>query len=549
MALAIVFAFVAGLITAVSPCVLPVLPIVFAGGAGENRRRPFAIIAGLAFTFLVSILFAAWLLDALGLPKDLLRNVSIALLFLLAATLIFPQVGAWIERPLSRLSRRPSGDLGGGFLLGCALGFVFVPCGGPAIGFVTISASAHQFGFKTIAVAVAYTLGVSAVLLAIAIGGRRASNAVRVGVQKFRVAFGVILAASAFALVFDLDTKAQTWLPNWTQFLQDRTEASASGLNAFKRTKNVTERTPVTSTTAAAGGKALPDYGPAPDFGGISQWFNSRPLTMAHLRGKVVLIDFWTYSCINCLRTLPHLEAWDRMYGPKGLVIVGVHTPEFAFESVPSNVGGAVRRLGIHYPVALDPNYDTWNRYGNQYWPSEYLIDRNGHVRAAHFGEGEYGTTEENIRSLLGEKLASPASDRLRDLTPTGTITPESYLGYARIDRYTGTTIKPDKQATYTFAASLGRDELSYAGRWTVDPQRIVAGEDARLRLHYRARKVYLVLGGKGTVRVSVDGKPNGVVHVNEDKLYTLVDRDSIDDAQLELRFSPGVSAYAFTFG
>src|SRR5215470_3041798 len=254
MGLAIVFAFVAGLITAVSPCVLPVLPIVFAGGAGENRRRPFAIIAGLAVTFLVSILFAAWLLDALGLPKDLLRNVSIALLFLLAATLIFPQVGVWIERPLSRLSRRPSSDLGGGFLLGCALGFVFVPCGGPAIGFVTVSASAHEFGVKTIAVAVAYTLGLSAVLLAIAIGGRRASNALRVGVQKFRVAFGVILAASAFALIFNLDTKAQTWLPNWTQFLQDRTEASASGLDAFKRTKNVTDRTPVAATTA----KALP---------------------------------------------------------------------------------------------------------------------------------------------------------------------------------------------------------------------------------------------------------------------------------------------------
>src|SRR4029079_16711892 len=177
MVLAIVFAFVAGLITAVSPCVLPVLPIVFTGGAGEHRRRPFAIIAGLAVTFLVSILFAALLLDALGLPKDLLRNVSIALVFLLAATLIFPQVGVWIERPLSRLSRRPSGDLGGGFLLGCALGFVFVPCGGPAIALVTTSAAAHEFGFKTIAVAVAYTLGVSVVLLAIAIGGRPGRNA------------------------------------------------------------------------------------------------------------------------------------------------------------------------------------------------------------------------------------------------------------------------------------------------------------------------------------------------------------------------------------
>ncbi|HEY7692759.1 MAG TPA: redoxin domain-containing protein [Gaiellaceae bacterium] len=547
MVLAIVFAFVAGLITAVSPCVLPVLPIVFAGGAGESRRRPFAIIAGLAFTFLVSILFAALLLDALGLPKDLLRNLSIGMLFLLAATLIFPQVGVWIERPLTRLSRRPSGDLGGGFLLGCALGFVFVPCGGPAIGFVTISASAHEFGFKTFAVAVAYTLGVSAVLLAIAIGGRRAAGALRVGVQRFRVAFGVILAASGFALIFDLDTKLQTRLPNWTQFLQDNTEASASGRKAFERTKNVTERAP--ATAAAAGADGLPDYGPAPDFAGVDEWLNSAPLTMAQLRGKVVLIDFWTYSCINCLRTLPHLEAWDRMYRKAGLVIVGVHTPEFAFEHVPSNVRGATKRLGVRYPVALDNGYGTWNAYGNQYWPAEYLIDRSGHVRRAHFGEGEYGETEETIRSLLGEKPASPASDRLRDLTPSGTLTPESYLGWARIDRFAGSPIRRDKEATYAFPAALAPDELAYSGRWTVHAQQIVAGKDARLELHYNARKVYLVLGGHGTVRVLVDGKPRGAVKVTSDRLYTLVDGRSVDDAVLELRFSPGVSAYAFTFG
>ncbi|HZO61842.1 MAG TPA: redoxin family protein [Gaiellaceae bacterium] len=547
MALAIVFAFVAGLITAVSPCVLPVLPIVFAGGAGEHRRRPLAIVAGLAVTFLVSILFAALLLDALGLPKDLLRNVSIGLLFLLAATLVVPQLGVLIERPLARLSRRPSGDFGGGFLLGCALGFVFVPCGGPAIGFVTISASAHQFGFKTFAVAVAYTIGVSGVLLAIAAGGRRVSAALRVGLERFRIAFGLILAASAFALVFDLDTRLQTRLPNWTQFLQDHTEASASGRRAYERTKNVTERAPSAANTAGA--ESLPDYGPAPNFLGIDRWLNSAPLTMQELRGKVVLVDFWTYSCINCLRTLPHVEAWDRMYRKAGLVIVGVHTPEFAFEHVPSNVSSAVKRLGVRYPVALDNDYGTWNAYGNQYWPAKYLIDRNGHVRYAHFGEGNYDVTEENIRTLLGEKPAAPASEKLRDLTPFGPLTPESYLGYERIDRYAGSKLHADAEASYTFPADLGRNELAYDGRWTVRAQRIVAGENARLELRYNARKVYLVLGGHGTVQVRVDGKPHGTVQVSADRLYTLVDGRTIDDAVLELRFSPGVSAYAFTFG
>src|SRR6266540_6512663 len=210
MVLAIVFAFVAGLITAVSPCVLPVLPIVLGGGVGENRRRPYAIIAGLASCFLVSILFAAWVLDKLGLPKDLLRNISIGLLFLLAVTLLVPQVGVLIERPLARLSRGPSGDRGGGFLLGCALGFVFVPCGGPAIGFVTSAAASLDFGFKTLAVAVSYTVGVAAVLLAIAVGGRRVAGALRSGVERFRIALGVVIAAAAVALIFNVDTKLQT---------------------------------------------------------------------------------------------------------------------------------------------------------------------------------------------------------------------------------------------------------------------------------------------------------------------------------------------------
>jgi hypothetical protein len=234
------------------------------------------------------------------------------------------------------------------------------------------------------------------------------------------------------------------------------------------------------------------------------------------------------------------------MYHKDGLVVVGVHTPEFAFEHVPSNVRAAVKRLGVRYPVALDNEYGTWTAYGNQYWPAKYLIDRNGHIRYAHFGEGNYSATEENIRSLLGEKLASPASDRLRDLTPTGPLTPETYLGFGRIDRFTGSKLYPDKQATYSFPPALGKDDFAYGGHWTVRVQRIVAVKDARLE-PVTARKVYLSRRphGAGAGR----RKPHGVVQVTSDRLYTLVDGSSIDDAVLELRLSPGVSAYAFTFG
>jgi cytochrome c biogenesis protein CcdA/thiol-disulfide isomerase/thioredoxin len=547
---AIPLAFVAGLITAISPCVLPVLPIVLGGGIGENRRRPYAIIAGLATCFLVSILFAAWLLDALGLPDDLLRNISIGLLFLLAATLLFPQVGLWIERPLSRLSRRPSSDLGGGFLLGCALGFVFVPCGGPAIGFVSSAAAAHDFGPKTVGVAIAYTLGACTVLLAIALGGQRFSRSLKAHVERLRLVFGVVLAASAFALVFDLDKKFQTWFPDYTQALQDQTEASSAGVNSYARTKNVTAKQPVTHERTLSG---LKDYGPAPDFRGIQTWLNTpgdRPLTLAKLRGKVVLVDFWTYSCINCLRTLPYLKAWYRTYGKDGFVIVGVHTPEFAFEHDVSNVRQATHEYGVRYPVAIDNQYGTWNAYGNQYWPAEYLVDAKGHVREAKFGEGEYSKTENAIRSLLAERDASlPKALHLPDRTPTYAVTPESYLGADRLDRYEGSPIKQGRMARYTLPFVLDQSNLAYGGYWNVLGQRIVAGNDAQLRLHFYARKVHLVLGGTGFVDVSLNGKHLRRVHVTQDRLYTLVDQGADRDGRLDLRFTPGLAAYAFTFG
>ncbi len=548
---ALPLAFLAGLITAVSPCVLPVLPIVLGAGVGENKRRPYAIIAGLATCFLLSVLFASWLLDALGLPADLLRNISIGLLFLLAATLLFPQVGVLVERPLTRLSRRPSGDLGGGFLLGCALGLVFVPCGGPAIGFVTSAAAARDFGPKTIGVAVAYTLGVSVVLLAIALGGQRVARRIRGGVDRLRVAFGVVLAASAFALVFDLDTRLQTWLPNWTQFLQDHTEASASGKDALSRGTNVTQQKPVAHTKPTVSG--LKDYGNAPDFTGIKTWLNTprgQPLTLQKLRGKVVLVDFWTYSCVNCLRTLPYLEAWYRTYAKDGFVIVGVHTPEFAFEHEVSNIRQATHEYGVRYPVAVDNDYGTWNAFGNQYWPAEYLIDARGHVREAKFGEGDYSKTENAIRSLLAERDASlPKALHLADHTPDYSLTPESYLGSDRLDRYAGSPLRAGRMAKYSLPFVLEQSQLAYGGYWNVGAQRIVAGKDAQLRLHFFARKVHLVLGGTGSVQVRLNGKLVRTVHVTQDRLYTLLDQGHAGDGRLDLHFTPGLSAYAFTFG
>ncbi len=540
---------VAGIVTALSPCVLPVLPIVLAGGATGSGRRPFAIVAGIVVSFTVFTLTAAWLLDRLGLPQDLLRNIAIVLLFVVAATLLWPRAGELLERPLRALTRRPAGDLGGGFLLGASLGLVFVPCAGPVLAAVTVLSARRDVGLDGVALTFSYALGAAIPLLAIALVGQRAALALRSRATIVRRVSGVLVAAAAVAIAFGLDRHLQTAVPGYTVAVQDRIESSSRAQRELERLTGA--RRP--EATGGSSEDALPDYGLAPEFVGIGGWLNTpggRALSLDGLRGRVVLIDFWTYSCINCLRTLPYLKAWDERYRSKGLTIVGVHTPEFAFERVPANVRENTAKLGLRYPIALDPDYGTWNAWHNQYWPAKYLIDRNGHVRLYHFGEGEYDETEDAIRTLLAQGgTALPAAVHLPDRTPAGSVTPESYLGYERIAHYAGSALRHDAEAAYRLPAKLGQNELAYGGRWTVGKERIVAGRGAVLRLAYRARKAHLVLAGAGTVQVLVDGRPTGSVTVEGDRLYTLVERPEIADHLLELRFSRGVEAYAFTFG
>src|SRR6266516_8140042 len=301
----------AGFVTAISPCVLPVLPIVFAGGATGGRRKPFAIVAGLILSFSAFTLFGAWLLNKLGLPQDLLRNIAIGLLFLVAATLLVPQLGDVVQRPLLRLTRRPSGDLGGGFLLGLSLGLVFVPCAGPVLTAVTVVAAAHSVGVDTAFLTVAYALGAAVPMLAFALGGQRVVERFgrfRRHAARVRLGLGLIIAATALAIVFNLDRPFQTSIPGYTNALQRQIES-----NDYAK-RHLGQLTGAGIGAArAAGDVKLSDFGVAPELRGISTWLNTprgTPLTLKELRGQVVLIDFWTYSCINCLRTLPHLKAW-----------------------------------------------------------------------------------------------------------------------------------------------------------------------------------------------------------------------------------------------
>jgi thiol-disulfide isomerase/thioredoxin len=268
---------------------------------------------------------------------------------------------------------------------------------------------------------------------------------------------------------------------------------------------------------------------------------------MQQLRGKVVLVDFLTYSCINCIRTFPHLKSWYARYRKDGFVIVGVHTPEFAFEHVLSNVRGAVHRFGLRYPIALDNDYDTWNAYSNEYWPAEYLIDRNGHLRHAHFGEGEYDKTESAIRQLLGVDKAPMT--HVRDTTPTGLLTPETYLGYLRLGNYAGKPLVQDREATYQAPFDLLPNTFAYGGRWTVRGEDALAGLGARIVFRVRAQDVYLVAGGKGSIQVFVGGRRTRTVRVDGDRLYTIAKFPVIKLALLDLRLSPGLTVYSFTFG
>ncbi len=550
MILLLAIGFAAGVITTLSPCVLPVLPIVFAGSAaGEGHRRSFAIIAGLVVSFTTFTLTAGALLSALGLPQDLLRNVAIAMLFVLSATLVFPRFALLIERPFAFMSRRRFGDRGA-FLLGVSLGLVFVPCAGPVLATISVLSAQHRISLDTVLLTLSYALGAGSILLLVALGGQRVARPLRLRSVAFRQAMGVVVAGAALAILFNVDQSLQTRLGSYTSVLQKHVEETSFARTRLGRLRG--QKSPLAASSTAATGSLL-DYGKAPEFRGIAHWLNTpdgRPLSIAGLRGKVVLVDFWTYSCINCIRTLPHLRALYAAYHRQGLEIVGVHTPEFAFEHVLSNVSSATHDLHVSWPVALDNGFETWNAYSNQYWPAEYLVDRTGRVRHLHFGEGDYRQTARLIRRLLGPSN-SPRVSSVADTTPTEVTTPESYLGYARLDqsRYRGSAVRPGKRGQYVFPGSLPPDNLSYAGQWTIGNESAVAGRKARLRLHFHARFVYVVLGGHGQVLASVDGHPTRSFRVSTTRLYTVVERPRVRDALLELRFSSGIVAYSFTFG
>ena len=575
--LLILLAYLGGIVTILSPCILPVLPFVFARADRSFARSTLPMLAGMAATFAIVATLAAvgggWAVRANAIG----RWAALTLLALFGIALVFPSISDRLTRPLvalgSRLSERQPGqreNIWSAVVLGVATGLLWAPCAGPILGIIFTAAALRGASFNTTLLLLAYALGAATSLaLALLVGGKvfaRMKKSMGAS-ERIRQVLGVLVLIGVGAIALGVDTR----------FLSSLSSAQTAGVeSALAQKLGVSQQMNDShARTTAAGELVLPVEGTLPPLTGLGPWFNSAPLTNAQLRGKVVLIDFWTYSCINCLRTLPYLKAWDAKYRKDGLVIIGVHAPEFAFEREPANVAKAIQDLGIHYPVAIDNSYVLWHALNNQYWPAHYFVDAQGRIRFHHFGEGEYDMSECVIRQLLAEAGHAPASGMAK-ANASGTEaaaalneigSPETYIGYYRADRFVSPGgLLHDKPKTYA-TAPLSLNDWSLEGPW-IDIRQSARSlaSGAKISFRFHARDLHLVLGsasGKPVrYRVTLDRQPpgadagvdtnsEGTGTVTNQRLYQLVrQKGPVRDHTFTIEFlDPGVEAFSFTFG
>jgi cytochrome c biogenesis protein CcdA/thiol-disulfide isomerase/thioredoxin len=588
----VVLAYLGGILTIISPCILPVLPFVFARADRPFTTSGLPMLAGMTVTFAAVATLAAvagsWAVNA----NQYGRMAAMVLLALLGLTLLFPSLADWAMRPFvtfgASLSRSAddaeaskTSSIVSSLLLGAATGFLWAPCAGPVLGLILTGAALNGANVGTTFLLLAYALGAATSLaLALAIGGRVFAAMKRsLGVGEWiRRALGIAVLAAVAAISFGFDTG----------FL---TRISLSGTNGLEQSLIDRFRPAAKSTQApAAGGANMPPAASAngtdlnlgveggfPSLSGATAWLNSPPLTPESLKGKVVLIDFWTYSCINCLRSIPYIKAWAEKYKDHGLVVIGVHTPEFAFERDVDNVRRAVSDLKIGYPVAIDNDYKIWRGFDNEYWPAHYFIDAKGRTRYHHFGEGDYDGSERVIQQLLTEADISGVPQSLVSVEASGAEaapsegddkSPETYIGYNRADNFVSPGGIVENENHVYESADPKLNQWSLSGDWLVGGESATLNSDGgKIIYRFHARDLHLVLGpapdGKPIqFRVTVDGQPPGEDHgadtdangrgvVNGQQLYQLIRQNgTIKDRNFEIEFlNPGVRAYAFTFG
>jgi cytochrome c biogenesis protein CcdA/thiol-disulfide isomerase/thioredoxin len=575
--LIILLAYFGGILTILSPCILPVLPFVFARAGRSFMRSTLPMLAGMAATFAIVATLAAvgggWAVRA----NQVGRWAALVLLALFGLALVFPSISDRLTRPVvalgSRMSERQPGEresIWSSAVLGIATGLLWAPCAGPILGIIFTAAALQGASFNTTLLLLAYALGAATSLaLALLVGGTlfaRMKKSLGAS-ERIRQALGVLVLVGVAAIALGLDTRVLSKLSS------AQTASLESGLaRKLGASQDMGESR---ARTNAMGELVLPVEGQLPPLAGLGPWFNGAPLTNEQLKGKVVVVDFWTYSCINCLRSIPFVKAWDERYRKDGLVIIGVHAPEFAFEREPANVARAVQELGIRYPVALDNQYALWRALKNNYWPAHYFVDAQGRVRYHHFGEGNYAMSERVIRQLLAEAGHAPAGGAARAIAQGAQAqanvreinSPETYIGHARAERFASPGgLAHDGAKTYA-PAPLSLNAWGLEGRWYDSAQNARSlSPGAKIHFRFHARDLHLVLGpGSGKpvrFRVLLDGKTpgadagvdvaaNGTGAVKEQRLYQLVrQKGAVRDRTFTIEFlDPGVEAFAFTFG
>jgi cytochrome c biogenesis protein CcdA/thiol-disulfide isomerase/thioredoxin len=584
----LVLAFLGGILTIISPCILPVLPFVFAKADQPFRKSGLPLLVGMALTFAgfaaIATVGGGWIVRA----NQYGRLVSLIVLAIFGLTLLWPALADRLSRPFVRLGGRlaqPSDDGSNpsafrSLLLGVATGLLWAPCAGPILGLILTGAALEGASEHSVFLLLAYAAGAATSLAVALLAGGRVFNALKrsLGAEVWiRSVLGVAVLVGVAAIAFGLDRGVLTQIS-----LASTSGLEQSLIDRFHPTvqpQNVPQTKPggmmMMMSANAAGTAAGPQM--MPELSGAVAWLNSPLLTPDQLKGHVVLVDFWTYSCINCLRSIPYVRAWADKYKDSGLIVIGVHTPEFAFEKDMDNVRRAVSELKITYPVALDNDYKIWKAFNNSYWPADYLVDATGHIRFHHFGEGKYDETEQQIQQLLKENNPQLSVNGLVKVAATGAEaapdtdveSPETYVGYERADSFVSPGgLQHDSAHLYTAPKHLELNQWGLLGTWTDGPQ-VAILNSARGKIVYRfhARDLHLVLGPPASgnairFRVKIDGKAPGENHgvdtdaagdgkITDHRLYQLIRQKSpIDDHTFEIEFlDTGAQAYAFTFG
>lgn len=577
MIILLFFAFISGLFTILAPCIWPILPLILSTSLGsKSHLRPLGIIVGIMTSFSVFTLSISTVVSLFHFDPNILRLTAAILIAFFGLTMIIPRLSLLLEKlgmfvnwfGGGRLNReKKDTDFMGGFLTGLVLGIIWSPCAGAILATIATLSITSQLNFYVVLLTVSYVSGIGIPLFAFAHYGQRL-------IQKFsflspqtgrlQQLFGIITILTAILIYTNYDKVLQAKLldffPQYNNVLTgfENTKTVRTQLDKLRNKKAQVNDSTVNNFS---------NYGQAPEFVGITKWLNSNPLTMSDLKGKVILVDFWTYTCINCIRTLPHVVSWYNKYKDMGFVVVGVHTPEFEFEKDTKNVENAIKQYHITYPIAQDNNYQTWTAYDNHYWPAEYLIDAKGVIRRVHF-EGEYAEEEKAIQELIKEsgKNVEVQIDNMKDETPKMRLSPETYLGANRMEYLYPSGRVGEGKKEFKMEEVMLPNTFSFGGEWLVTSERSVSGINASITYNFYAQKVFLVMRPPKNVqnvqvRVYIDGKivsgsqmgtdvKEGVITLDSDRLYNLIKLGSPEQHVLKLQFlSPGIEVYAFTFG